>query len=155
MDRIPSYKKSISIKDEANVFIARWSLPAIVVMVGIMVYSAMYIDGDAIGIVSAMITAVVGGLIVVLQAMTGADKDDPMTIISRELIENLKKSEERNSDLFQHLIETLRASDERNANVSRELIDHIKRSSTTKLDMDDKSISVIDGNTEAVMRRTD
>jgi hypothetical protein len=144
--------KSSHIKDEASVFIARWSLPAIVTMVGIMVYSAMYIDGDAIGIVSAMITAVVGGLIVVLQAMTGADKDDPITVLSRELVDNLKKSEERNAILSQQLLENLKVAEERNSKISYQLITHIQRPTSTELNMDDKSISVVDGKTKAIVR---
>ena len=142
-----------NIKDQAVVFIARWSLPAIVIMVCIMVYSAMYIDGDAIGIVSAMITAVVGGLIVVLQSMTGADKDDPMTVLSRELVDNLKNSDERNSNISQQLITNLKASEERNSKVSQQLITYLQRPTSTELNMDDKSISVVDGNTKATVRK--
>jgi len=143
---------SVNLKDQASVFIAKWSLPAIVVMVGIMVYSAMYIDGDAIGIVSAMITAVVGGLIIVLQKMTGADTEDPMSVIARELISNLEHVEERNSLVSQQLIENLKKSEERSSLVSQELITYIQRPKSTELSVDDKSVSVIDGNTKAVVK---
>lgn len=145
--------EGINLKDQASVFIAKWSLPAIVTMVVIMVYSAMYIDGDAIGIVSAMITAVVGGLIVVLQSMTGADREDPMTTIARELIENLKKQEERSSLVSQQLIENLKKSEERNSCVSQELITHMQRPRSTELSVDDKSVSIVDGNTKAVVNK--
>ena len=145
---------SNNIKDQATVFIAKWSLPAIVVMVCIMVYSALYIDGDAIGIVSAMITAVVGGLIVVLQKMTGADKEDPMAVIAKELIENLKGTEERNSQVAKQLIENMKKSEERNSQVAQELIEYIQRPTSTELNVDDKSVSLVDGNTKAVVNNT-
>lgn len=135
-----------NLKDQAAVFIARWSLPAIVTMVVIMVFSAMFIEGDSIGIVSAMITAVVGGLIVVLQQMTGADQEDPMSVIARELIDNLKNVEERNAALSQQLIENLKRSEERNSTVSQELIAHIQ--APRSISVDGKGVSLVDGTTE-------
>ena len=131
LEKIP--ETSSNIKDQATVFIAKWSLPAIVTMVCIMVFSALYVDGDSIGIISAMITAVVGGLIVVLQSMTGADKDDPMSVIAKELIENMKNSEQRNSQIAQ------------------ELIEYIQRPTSTELNIDDKSVHLVDGNTKATV----
>ena len=149
LEKIP--ETSNNIKDQATVFIAKWSLPAIVTMVCIMVFSALYIDGDSIGIISAMITAVVGGLIVVLQSMTGADKDDPISVIAKELIDNLKNCEERNSLVSQRLIENMKNSEQRNSQVAQELIEYIQRPTSTELNIDDKSVHLVDGNTKATV----
>ena len=142
-----------ALKDQASVFIAKASLPAIVFMVVTMVLSAFFIDGDSIGIISAMITAVVGGLIVVIQKMTGADKEDPMSVIARELIDNLKRVEERNSLVSQKLIDNLKKSEERNSGVAQELISFIQRPRSTELSVDDKQVSVKDGSTVVVSKK--
>ena len=124
------------LKDQAAVFIARWSLPSLVIMVGAMIYSASgdHISGDAIGIVSALITSVCMGLISVLSNMK-SEKDDPMHDVAKSLIAGLERSEERS------------------AAISDALIQHIQRSKSTELCIDDKTITIDDGETKASVRK--
>ena len=69
-----------------------------------------------------------------------------MTIIARELIDNLKRVEERNSIVSQQLIENLKRSEERNSTVSQELIAHIQ--APRSISVDGKGVSLVDGTTE-------
>jgi len=135
-----------NLKDAAAVWLAKGSLIAIVVLVCIMVFSSLYVDGDSIGILSAMITAVVGALCLCLQSMTGADTEDPMSMVARELIDNLKRVEERQSIVAQQLIENLKKSEERSSTVAQELITHIQ--APRSISVDGKGVSLVDGTTE-------
>ena len=121
-------------RDLAAVFISRWSLPAIVLCVVAMIYSASgdNISGDAIGIVSALITSTVMGLMGVLRDMR-PDKEEPMTLVAQELIAGLQRSEERSSA------------------ISDALIEHIRRPQTTVLAVDDNSISMVDGDSKTTI----
>ena len=121
-------------RDMAAVFISRWSLPAIVLCVGAMIYSASgdNISGDAIGIVSALITSTVMGLMGVLRNMR-PEREEPMTIVAQELITGLQRSEARTAALTEALIA------------------HIRRPHSTLLNLDDNSISMVDGDTRAVV----
>jgi Na+-transporting methylmalonyl-CoA/oxaloacetate decarboxylase beta subunit len=59
-------------KDKTASAVARMSLPSIVLMVGVMVWSAKELAPEAIAVVA-----------------TGAEKEDPMLQIARELISHL------------------------------------------------------------------
>ena len=76
-------------KDKTASAVARMSLPSIVLMVGVMVWSAKELAPEAIAVVASLVTACVTALIQVLHKTTGAEKEDPMLQIARELISHL------------------------------------------------------------------
>ena len=76
-------------KDKTASAVARMSLPSIVLMVGVMVWSAKELPPEAIAVVASLVTACVTALIQVLHKTTGSEKEDPMLQISRELISHL------------------------------------------------------------------
>ena len=76
-------------KDKTASTIARMSLPAIVLMVGVMIWSSRELPPEAIAVVASLVTAITTALIQVLHKMTGSDREDPMVQIAKELIDHL------------------------------------------------------------------
>ena len=76
-------------KDKTASSVARMSLPSIVLMVGVMVWSAKELAPEAIAVVASLVTACVTALIQVLHKTTGSENEDPMLQIARELISHL------------------------------------------------------------------
>ena len=78
--------------------VARMSLPSIVLMVGVMVWSAKELPPEAIAVVASLVTACVTALIQVLHKTTGAEKEDPMLSIAKDLISHL--TEENTKEIY-------------------------------------------------------
>lgn len=93
-DKIEQIKKNRNrdvriMRDKTVSIIARMSLPAICLMVGILVYSAQSLPSESIAVVASLVTAVTTGLITVLHKMTGSEREDPMVTIAKELIKHI------------------------------------------------------------------
>ena len=100
-------------RDRAQVFVVRMALPAMLGLVCLMVYTAIKMKGsESIGIVSALITVVVSGLLAVLRGITGTEKEDPMHNVAKELIDNMKAQERRNSEMCKSLLQLFERIDE-------------------------------------------
>ena len=85
-------------KDKTASAVARMSLPSIVLMVGVMVWSAKELPPEAIAVVASLVTACVTALIQVLHKTTGAEKEDPMLSIAKDLISHL--TEENTKEIY-------------------------------------------------------
>ena len=85
-------------KDKTASVVARMSLPSIVLMVGVMVWSAKELPPEAIAVVASLVTACVTALIQVLHKTTGAEKEDPMLSIAKDLISHL--TEENTKEIY-------------------------------------------------------
>ena len=131
----PNKPEPRDLKGEAAVWLAKFSLPSICLMVCIMVYCASgAVSGDALGIISALVSTVCLGLVNVISRM-GSEQEDPMHSVAKSLIDGLERSEARS------------------AAISDALIKHIQRSKTTELCVDDKTITIADGDTKASVRK--
>ena len=86
------------LKDKTASAVARMSLPSIVLMVGVMVWSAKELPPEAIAVVASLVTACVTALIQVLHKTTGAEKEDPMLSIAKDLISHL--TEENTKEIY-------------------------------------------------------
>jgi hypothetical protein len=85
-------------KDRTASIVARMSLPSIVLMVGVLVFSAQTLPPEAIAVVASLVTACVTALIQVLHKTTGAEKEDPMLAIAKDLISHL--TEENTKEIY-------------------------------------------------------
>ena len=85
-------------KDKTASAVARMSLPSIVLMVGVMVWSAKELPPEAIAVVASLVTACVTALIQVLHKTTGAEKEDPMLSIAKDHISHL--TEENTKEIY-------------------------------------------------------
>ena len=120
-------------RDKAQVFVVRMALPSMLGLVCLMVYTAIAMKGsESIGIVSALITVVVSGLLAVLRGITGTEKEDPMHNVAKELIDNMKSQERRNSDLCKSLLGMMERRDK-----SQEIV------------VGDKGVKIVEGDTKA------
>ena len=77
------------LKDKAMYVISLLSLPAIVILVGAMIFSAMQLQESSLAVVSGLVSSVTIGLISILMKLSGADKPDPMVEICKDLIGHL------------------------------------------------------------------
>ena len=77
------------LKDKAMYIISMLSLPAIVVMVGALIFSAMKLQESSLAVVSGLVSSVTIGLISILMKLSGADKPDPLVEICKDLIGHL------------------------------------------------------------------
>ena len=124
-------------RDKAQVFVVKLALPAMLGLVCLMVYTAIAMKGsESIGIVSALITVVVSGLLAVLRGITGTEKEDPMHNIAKELVESMKASERRQQEMCKNLLA---------------LID--KRDKSQEIVVGDNSVKIVDGDTKANVGR--
>ena len=77
------------LKDRAMYVISLLSLPAIVIMVGALIFSAMKLQESSLAVVSGLVSSVTIGLISILMKLSGADKPDPLVEICKDLIGHL------------------------------------------------------------------
>ena len=99
-------------RDKAQVFVVKMALPSMLGLVCLMVFTAIKMKGsESIGIVSALITVVVSGLLAVLRGITGTEKEDPMHDVAKELIDNMKAQERRNSEMCSSLLSLIEKKD--------------------------------------------
>ena len=77
------------LKDRAMYVISLLSLPAIVIMVGALIFSAMKLQESSLAVVSGLVSSVTIGLISILMKLSGADKPDPLVEICKNLIDHL------------------------------------------------------------------
>ena len=77
------------LKDKAMYVISLLSLPAIVIMVGALIFSAMQLQESSLAVVSGLVSSVTIGLISILMKLSGADKPDPVVEICKNLIDHL------------------------------------------------------------------
>ena len=77
------------LKDRAMFVISLLALPAIVIMVGALIFSAMRLQESSLAVVSGLVSCVTIGLISILMKLSGADKPDPLVEICKDLITHL------------------------------------------------------------------
>jgi len=77
------------LKDRAMFSISILALPAIVIMVGALIFSAMRLQESSLAVVSGLVSSVTIGLISILMKLSGADKPDPLVEICKDLITHL------------------------------------------------------------------
>ena len=123
--------------DRAKVFIVRGALPSMLGLVGLMVYSAIKMQGsESIGIISALITVVVSGLLQIMRGITGTEKDDPMHNVTKEIIENQRSMEQRSAESQTALLKLLREMMQ-DKDKSQEIV------------VGDKGVKIVEGDTRA------
>ena len=77
-------------KDRAVYVISLLSLPSILLMVGALIFSAKTLADSQLAVISGLVSSVTIGLITLLQRATGgAEKEDPMVVIAKELVKHL------------------------------------------------------------------
>jgi len=82
--------KTRIMKDKAVYVISLLSLPSILLMVASLIFSAKTLEDSQLAVISGLVSSVCVGLITVLQRATGgAEKDDPMVVIAKELVKHL------------------------------------------------------------------
>ena len=122
-------------RDKAQVFVVKMALPSMLGLVCLMVYTAIAMKGsESIGIVSALITVVVSGLLAVLRGITGTEEEDPMHNVAIELIDNMKSQEKRNSDMCKSLLELVKKVDK-----------------SQEITVGDTGVKIVEGDTKASM----
>ena len=113
-------------RDKAAVNIAKWSLPTIVLLFGLLVGSIIYIeDSSMIAVIASATSSTSMALLAILNQMTGTkDKDDPITSVIKM-----------------------------QTDITHSLIEHLKndKAKSTELVLDDKAIKVVDGNIKAAV----
>ena len=80
--------------DRAKMVVSMWALPSICLMVGALIYSAKTLGESQLAVISGLVSSVTIGLITVLQRITGAEKEDPLVSIAKELVRHLTESNE-------------------------------------------------------------
>ena len=83
------------LKDRAMFVISLLALPAIVIMVGALIFSAMRLQESSLAVVSGLVSSVTIGLISILMKLSGADKPDPLVDICKDLITHLTEDSSR------------------------------------------------------------
>ena len=83
------------LKDRAMFVISLLALPAIVIMVGALIFSAMRLQESSLAVVSGLVSSVTIGLISILMKLSGADKPDPLVEICKDLITHLTEDSSR------------------------------------------------------------
>ena len=77
------------LRDRAMHVISLLSLPCILIMVGALIFSAQTLPESRLAVVSGLVSSVTIGLISILQRISGAEKEDPMVSIAKDLIAHL------------------------------------------------------------------
>lgn len=70
----------------AKHWISIFALPCICFMVASLIYSARTLGESQLAVITGLVSSVTVGLITVLQGITGAQKEDPMVSITKELV---------------------------------------------------------------------
>ena len=87
-------------KDRAMVWVSMLSVPSICLMVGALIYSAKTLGESQLAVISGLVSSVTIGLITVLQRITGAEKEDPLVSIAKELVQHLTESNEGSKEII-------------------------------------------------------
>ena len=87
-------------KDRANYIVSILALPSICLMVGALIYSAQTLGESQLAVISGLVSSVTIGLITVLQRITGAEKEDPLVSIAKELVTHITESNEGSKEII-------------------------------------------------------
>lgn len=87
-------------KDRAVYIVSVLALPSICLMVGALIYSAKTLGESQLAVISGLVSSVTIGLITVLQRITGAEKEDPLVTIAKELVTHITESNEGSKEII-------------------------------------------------------
>lgn len=87
-------------KDRAIYIVSILALPSICLMVGALIYSAKTLGESQLAVISGLVSSVTIGLITVLQRITGAEKEDPLVSIAKELVTHITESNEGSKEII-------------------------------------------------------
>ena len=87
-------------KDWAIYIVSILDLPSICLMVGALIYSAKTLGESQLAVISGLVSSVTIGLITVLQRITGAEKEDPLVSIAKELVTHITESNEGSKEII-------------------------------------------------------
>ena len=87
-------------KDRAIYVVSMLALPSICLMVGALIYSAKTLGESQLAVISGLVSSVTIGLITVLQRITGAEKEDPLVSIAKELIHHITENTEGSKEII-------------------------------------------------------
>ena len=87
-------------KDRAIYIVSILALPSICLMVGALIYSAKTLGESQLAVISGLVSSVTIGLITVLQRITGAEKEDPLVTIAKELVTHITESNEGSKEII-------------------------------------------------------
>lgn len=87
-------------KDRAMVWVSMLALPSICLMVGALIYSAKTLGESQLAVISGLVSSVTIGLITVLQRITGAEKEDPLVSIAKELVTHITDANEGSKEII-------------------------------------------------------
>ena len=87
-------------KDRAMVWVSMLALPSICLMVGALIYSAKTLGESPLAVISGLVSSVTIGLITVLQRITGAEKEDPLVSIAKELVTHITDANEGSKEII-------------------------------------------------------
>ena len=87
-------------KDRAMVWVSMLALPSICLMVGALIYSAKTLGESQLAVISGLLSSVSIGLITVLQRITGAEKEDPLVSIAKELVTHITDANEGSKEII-------------------------------------------------------
>ncbi len=87
-------------KDRAVYIVSILALPSICLMVGALIYSAQTLGESQLAVISGLVSSVTIGLITVLQRITGAEKEDPLVTIAKELVTHITESNEGSKEII-------------------------------------------------------
>ena len=87
-------------KDRAVYIVSILALPSICLMVGALIYSAQTLGESQLAVISGLVSSVTIGLITVLQRITGAEKEDPLVSIAKELVTHITESNEGSKEII-------------------------------------------------------
>ena len=87
-------------KDRAIYIVSILALPSICLMVGALIYSAKTLGESQLAVISGLVSSVTIGLITVLQRITGAEKEDPLVSIAKELVTHITDANEGSKEII-------------------------------------------------------
>ena len=87
-------------KDRAIYIVSILALPSICLMVGALIYSAQTLGESQLAVISGLVSSVTIGLITVLQRITGAEKEDPLVSIAKELVTHITDANEGSKEII-------------------------------------------------------
>ena len=69
-------------------------------MVASLIFSAQTLGESQLAVISGLVSSVTIGLITVLQRITGAEKEDPLVSIAKELVTHITESNEGSKEII-------------------------------------------------------
>jgi hypothetical protein len=82
--------KARMMKDKSVYVISLMTLPTLMILVLALILSAIKLEDSQLAVISGLISSVSIGLITLLQrSVGGAEKEDPMVVIAKALVEHL------------------------------------------------------------------